>query len=145
MQIKPDPQYLPASYLGITPEYLSEIRKNSRAEAQLENLISLTCKKTKASSPTHMMTFEKLRRAFTLRDQILLIIILCCLAALVIGSLLFVLPVSQDSGELTMEIAQAVAEWTGLLLLLLNGTIMQTKYWQYILASILIIIMHSSS
>jgi hypothetical protein len=91
------------------------------------------------------MAFQKffnfIKSEFKLRDKILLAIISCCLLALVIGSVLFLIPGFQDVGVLTLLTAQAIAEWTGLVLFLFNGTIIKSKYWRYIVGSVMIILL----
>lgn len=91
------------------------------------------------------MVFQKfisfVRNKFNFRDQILLAIISCCLLGLFIGFVLFSIFSLHDMGELTMATAQSIAEWSGLVLLLFNGTIMQSKYWKYIVGSVFIILL----
>jgi hypothetical protein len=89
---------------------------------------------------THQKILGFVRNEFNFLDQIFLAIISFGLSGLLAGALMFLLPGLRDAGELTMAIAQTISEWAGLALLVSNGTIMKTKYWWYIVASILIVL-----
>jgi len=62
----------------------------------------------------------------------LLSIIALGLIAIVCGFLLFFIPEFRDHGILLMTGGQTAAELSGLILLVLNGTLTKTKYWNYI-------------
>jgi hypothetical protein len=90
------------------------------------------------------MSFQKfyvfIRNEFNVIDQGLLAIILCSLISVFVGFILYLVPGFNETGELTMTSAEAIAEWVGLVLLLRNGSIMQSKYWQYIMGCFCIIL-----
>jgi hypothetical protein len=79
------------------------------------------------------------RNEFRLRDQIMLAIITFCLVVLVVGLLLLMIPALEDDAWVMMAVAQSVAEWTGLVLLVSHGTILKSGYRWYILASVFIV------
>src|SRR4051812_3233530 len=81
------------------------------------------------------------RNDFKIVDQVLLAIIMCSLVSVVVGFILFLIPDLHETGEFTMAIADSLAEWVGLALLLRNGSIMQSKYWKYIIGCVFIIIL----
>lgn len=85
--------------------------------------------------------FSFIRKEFKLRDQILLAIIFACLLGIITGAVLFLVPSLQERGELIVLTAQTIAEWSGLTLLLFHGTIMQSKYWRYIIGSVMIMLL----
>jgi hypothetical protein len=86
----------------------------------------------------HMkLLFSRLNR----RDLVLISIIVLGLLAIVFGLLLFFIPPLSDYGVLIMASGQTLAEWTGLILLVLNGTIMKTKYWNYMVAGGLLLVL----
>lgn len=81
-----------------------------------------------------------LRSRLNSRDLILLSIIVISLIAIICGLLLFFIPIFENHGIFIMTLGQTVAEWTGLILLVLNGTVMKTKYWKYIIAGGLLLV-----
>jgi hypothetical protein len=86
--------------------------------------------------PVELLSVLKSR--FTTRDVILLAIIAASLLIIVVGLVMFFIPAFSDYGTLLMAAGQTVAEWTGLILLVLNGTVMKTKYWNYIAVGVFI-------
>jgi hypothetical protein len=81
------------------------------------------------------------RNEFTLRDRLLLFLIACSLLGVITGLILLLIPGLQDFGDVLMTVAQTIAEWTGLVLLVLNGTTIKTKYLKFIVACLLLIVM----
>jgi hypothetical protein len=88
-----------------------------------------------------MKSLQLIKSRFNTRDLILLGVIAICLVIIISGFILFFIPTFSDHGLFLMNAAQNVAGWIGLILLLLNGTLMKTKYWNYIKAGALIVLM----
>jgi hypothetical protein len=85
--------------------------------------------------------FKAIPNEFNTRDRVLLASIACSLLGVVTGLVLLPIPAWQEFGDLLLNSAQTIGEWTGLVLLIMNGTTRKTRYWQFIIAAILILAM----